>query len=141
MLDVAQRPTKWGEALTGMASLHILSVGYDRTLMFLRSEVLRRGAYEVEEAYSIDDALSRILADNIDLLLIRHTVSKDDQEKLVAAVRSMRSSLAILCVSIQELASAISGCDPVRNTPMELLEGVRSASLLCVKHRPRVQPG
>jgi DNA-binding response OmpR family regulator len=124
-----------------MASLHILSVGYDRTLMFLRSEVLRRAGYEVEEVYSTGEALSRIQSDNVDLLLICHTVRKHDQEKLVAAVRSMRSSLPILCVSIQELASAISGCDPVRNTPMELLEGVRSASLLCVKDRPRAQPG
>jgi DNA-binding NtrC family response regulator len=124
-----------------MASLHILSVGYDRILMFLRSEVLRRAGYEVEEVYSIDDALSRIHAETVDLLLICHTVRKHDQEKLVAAVASTRSSLPVLCISAEEFASAISGCDPVKNTPMELLDGVRSASLLCVKERPRAQPG
>lgn len=124
-----------------MATLHILSVGYNRTLMFLRSEVLRGASYGVDERYSIDDALSLLRSAEIDLVLICHTVPKDDQEKLVAAARSVRSSLPVLCISVGEFASAISGCDAVRNTPVELLDGLRLASLMCIKNKPGAQPG
>ncbi|HKD80241.1 MAG TPA: hypothetical protein VKH81_11155 [Candidatus Angelobacter sp.] len=107
---------------------HILSVGYDATLMPLRSMLLRGTGYVVEESYSIAKAFLRAQSDAIDLLLICHTVPENDQKKLIAFVRSVRKLLPILCITNQEFAYSADGCLSVTNSPVELLEAVISAA-------------
>jgi CheY-like chemotaxis protein len=107
---------------------HILSVGYDVTLMPLRSMVLRGSGYVVEEAYSLPKAFLRAQSDAIDILLICHTVPEGDQRKLIASVRSRRRLLPILCITNQEFAYAAEGCHSVTSSPVELLEAVVSAA-------------
>lgn|SRR5689334_8074131 len=111
-------------------SLHILSVGYDRFLMRVRSLVLRSSGYSVEEVYSGEQAVLRAESDTIDLLLICHTIPERDQKKLIAAVQRRRRLLPILCINNREFTFPLSGCVGVENTPVELLEGVQAAVLV-----------
>lgn len=90
--------------------LRILMVGYDPTLMRLRSHGLTRGGHEVHEAYTIDDAITRTQTGAVDLLLICHTVSSDEEKKLIASVRSRNESLPILCITTQEFAWPAEEC-------------------------------
>lgn len=54
--------------------LQILSVGTDKTLMAVRTLLLSNSGYTVEEAHSIEKAISFVEADSIDVTLICHTV-------------------------------------------------------------------
>src|SRR5690348_7519737 len=107
---------------------NILSLGYDRTLIRLRSMVLRQAGYAVEEAYSIEQALARAKSDVIDLLLICHTIPASDQLKLINTVQRWRRWLPVVCVTNEEFACAVDDCVAVQNSPVELLEGARSAA-------------
>jgi CheY-like chemotaxis protein len=113
-----------------MSAIRVLSVGYDPGLMSVRSLVLRRAGYIVEEAYSLASALACAEKDSIDLLLICHTVPRGDQRRLVDTFHHWRRSLPILCITNSEYAVPAGGCKPVENTPVELLDGVRSATKL-----------
>jgi len=107
---------------------HILSVGYDATLMPLRSMVLRSNGYLVDEAYSLIEAFRRAQGDEVELLLICHTIPETGQKKLIASVRSVRKLLPILCITNQDLAHSGDGCFAVMNSPHELLRAVASAT-------------
>jgi DNA-binding response OmpR family regulator len=107
---------------------HILSFGYDPILLPLRSMVLRSRGYAVEEAYSLAEAFRVVQSDVIDLMLICHTVPADDQNKLIASVRSVRRLLPILCITDQEFAAFTEGCFAVTNSPLDLLDAVRLAA-------------
>lgn len=109
------------------AKVHILSVGYERTLMASRSMVLRSAGYEVEEAHSLAQALSRVDADVVDLVIICHTLSEREQQELIAAARRKRRLLPLLCITTLESACPVTGCSTVTNSPLELLQGVRAA--------------
>lgn|SRR6185312_289541 len=107
---------------------HILSFGYDRTLMPLRSMVLRGSRYVVKEAYSLDEAFRRAKSDAIDLLLICHTVPEGEQKKLISLVRSVRRLLPILCITKQEFAYSADGCVAVTSSRVELLQAIQLAA-------------
>jgi len=94
----------------------------------LRSMVLRRSGYAVEEAYSLAKAFQRVQSDAIDLLSICHTIPADDQNKLIASVRAVRRLLPILCITAQEFACPADGCVTVANSPLELLYAVLLAA-------------
>jgi DNA-binding NtrC family response regulator len=110
---------------------HILSFGYDPILLPLRSMVLRRSGYVVEEAYSVAEAFRAVQSDVIDLLLICHTVPANEQNQLIASIRSVRRLLPVLCVTNQEFAHSTENCFAVTNSPMELLDAVRLAASGC----------
>jgi CheY-like chemotaxis protein len=123
---------------------HILSVGYDPHLMATRSMVLRSRGYAVEEAYSLAKAFQGVQSDAIDLLLICHTVSAEDRNKLITLVRSVRRLLPILCITAEQFPQPTDGCVRVTSSPVELLDAV----LLAASHREgilssgfRVEPG
>lgn len=108
--------------------VHILSVGYDHTLMPLRSMILRGAGYEVEEAYTMELARSRAESDSIDLLLLCHTLPEGDQKDLIASVQRSHRTPPVLCITSQEFTFPANGGVAVESSPIELLEGVRMAT-------------
>ena len=102
---------------------HILSVGYDRDLMAVRSMVLRQAGHIVVEAYSLADALNLMRSDAVDLVLICHTVPASEQDKLINAVREARRLMPVLCITTSD-GSAQKECVNVENSPQALIDAV-----------------
>ena len=107
--------------------LCILSVGYDPTLLHMRTMVLRSNGYVIKEAQSVEQAQLLAESDLIDLIVICHTVPESDQVKLITAARRARRLLPILCVTDQEFGCVARGCEAASSSPLELLESVREA--------------
>jgi DNA-binding response OmpR family regulator len=103
----------------------ILSMGHDPDLMIVRTLILRRAGYVVEEVRERTAALSRAQCDSVDLLLICHTVPKVETQWLIANVRETRKLMPILCLGIHEVPD--DGCIGVENDPEELLNALRQA--------------
>src|SRR5205807_6821051 len=69
---------------------HILSVGNNPSLMASRTMILRGAGYLVEQAHTVDKAISLVAEDFIDAMLICHTVPRNDQQVLISAARRKR---------------------------------------------------
>jgi DNA-binding response OmpR family regulator len=110
-----------------MAVPHLLSVGYDKSLMHSRALVLRQAGFIVDLAFNLKGALALVKADSIDLLILCHTVSKKEQRQMIAAVRAQRKLLPIVCVNALDRDVSPQGCINTRNDPVELLDAVRRA--------------
>jgi len=89
--------------------------------------VLRQAGYVVHEAYSLPEALKEALPDCIDVVLICHSVPRDNAEHLISALRAVRKSLPIVCVTLQGF-QALEDCIAVANSPSELLNAVLRAA-------------
>lgn len=107
---------------------HILSVGNDPILMASRSLILRGAGYLVEEAYTVDKAISLVEADSIDAMLICHTIARNDQQVLISAVREKRRLMPILCLRSYAYESVPRTCTAVDNDPEVLLNRVKLAT-------------
>ena len=108
-----------------MTGWHLLSVGYDRILMRSRSLVLREAGFQVDEAYNVLGALGLVKADSIDVLVLCHTLSKDDRRRLIHGAREARRRLPILCITRQAHDLPEAGCVAVENDPAELVKCLR----------------
>ena len=111
-----------------MAPLRIVSVSYERTLMELRSQVLRLAGYAVDETHTLDDALRLSQTDAVDILLICHSVPRPEQRWLISQVHQKRRLLPVLCIGNQAYVSSTDGCVGIENTPAALLDAVKLAA-------------
>ena|SRR6476660_8384375 len=105
----------------------ILSMGYDPDLMIVRTLILRRAGYAVDEVFERTAALSRAQCDSVDLLLICHTVPRVETQWLIANVRKKRKLMPILCLTLGFHEAPDDGCIGVENDPEELLNALRRA--------------
>lgn len=95
--------------------------------MAMRSMVLRKAGYSVEEAYSAQDALDWIPTDAVDLVLICHTVPVGEQRKLIAFFRKHHRPIPILCLTADDWGTQ-GDCVAVENSPIPLLDAIESAT-------------
>src|SRR5262249_19158531 len=92
-----------GMILTPMAqSCHILSLGYDRSLLASRTMVMQSAGFTVDEAYSVADVLRLVCDDSVEILVICHTVPLNEQEQLIPALREVRELLPVICIAASE---------------------------------------
>jgi CheY-like chemotaxis protein len=77
---------------------HVLSVGTDPLLLSSRTLILRAAGYQVEEAYTVKEAIRLVETDSIDVMLICHTIAKEDQQFLISTTRRKRRLMPILCL-------------------------------------------
>jgi hypothetical protein len=82
-------------------------------LLSSRSLLLRSAGYAVDEAYTVDKAISLVEADSIDAVLICHTVPRGDQQVIIAAVREKRR-LSPLLIRADSARSALKWCSQRR---------------------------
>jgi DNA-binding response OmpR family regulator len=106
----------------------ILSVGADLTLMSSRSMLLRDAGYDVKEAFSVDKAVDLVASDSIDLVLICHTIRKNDRQVLITNVRKKPRLLPVLCIRSYAYEYAPPTCVAVDNDPDSLLKTVKLAT-------------
>jgi CheY-like chemotaxis protein len=106
----------------------ILHVGYDHTLIALRSHVLSSAGYAVEESDSVNRAIYLIESDSIDAVLFCHTIPKSVQQLLVTAAKAKRRLLPLLFLRVYVNESSTEDRIVVDNDPVSLLNAVRLAT-------------
>jgi DNA-binding response OmpR family regulator len=102
-------------------------MGYDSDLMIVRTLILRRAGYMVEEVHEGTAALSGAQCDSVDALLICHTVPESETRWLITNVREKRKLMPILCLTLEIHELSNDGCIGVENRPEELLNALRRA--------------
>lgn len=112
----------------------ILSVGYDRKLLELRSLLLRQSlGIDVMEALDLPSALQIARSEQaFDMLLLCHSVPATDQRMLIEAVRGRSSDVSVLSVFPGLVAGGSLGT-PVDNNPKHLIAAV--SNVLAVRHK------
>ena len=111
-----------------MAIPRILSIGKDPVLMSTRKYLLQAAGYEVEEAYSVDRAISLATSDLIDVTIICHTLFQTEQHLFISTVRQQRQLLPILCLLSYRYQSVPQTCIAVENEPEILLNAIAQAT-------------
>lgn len=110
-----------------MFAFRVLSLGYDPTLMPIRTMLMKQAGYHVVEAYSCPQALAEIARDSIDLVVICHSVPTDELEPLIAEVKSIWPDLPVLCLTLTTIYVPDIGCKAAHNTAPEFLEDISKA--------------
>jgi DNA-binding response OmpR family regulator len=108
---------------------HIISFGYDPTLMSSRTLLLQHAGFTVKETYSPAEVLRLVRNDLVDLVVICHTVPLKEEEQLIAALREVRELLPVICIAASEYELGKAGrtdCVNVQNSPVPLINAVRS---------------
>jgi PleD family two-component response regulator len=111
-----------------MAIPRILSIGKDATLMSTRKSLLLAAGYGVEEAFSVDTAISLAISDLIDVTILCHTVFQSERYLFISTVRQKRQLLPILCVRSYPYQSVPQTCIAVENEPEVLLNAIAQAT-------------
>jgi len=114
-----------------MRTTRVLAFGYDRILAGVRTSVLRHSGYQVEETFSLAEALTRAQSDSIDAILICHSVPDNGVERLVTSVRKTRALTPILCMRTHPYGFAPRTCVSVENTPIAILNALKAANERC----------
>lgn len=103
----------------------VLMVGRDKTLAETRSKVLQQAGYTVQCVFSLTQAVDKFLAGDFDLVLLCHSVSAEDRERLTLRLREHTSRTPIITV-----AAFMGQRDPfadatIDNDPGELITGIQ----------------
>jgi CheY-like chemotaxis protein len=106
----------------------ILHIGYDDTLIAMRSRVLSSAGYTVEESDSLNRAIYLLESDLIDAVLICHTVPRSDQQLLVMAAKAKRRLLPVLFLRVYANERSTEDRIVVGNDPVALLNAVSLAT-------------
>jgi CheY-like chemotaxis protein len=106
----------------------ILHIGYDDTLIAMRSHVLSSAGYTVEESDSLNRAIYLLESDLIDAVLICHTVPRSDQQLLVMAAKAKRRLLPVLFLRVYANERSTEDRIVVDNDPVALVNAVRLAT-------------
>jgi hypothetical protein len=107
-----------------MVTPRILSIGKYAALMSTRKSLLLAAGYDVEEAFSVDRAISLAMSDAIDVTIICHTVFQSERHLFISTVRRQKQLLPILCLRSYPYQSAPQTCIAIENEPEVLLNAI-----------------
>jgi CheY-like chemotaxis protein len=111
----------------------VLAVGRDPVLLETRSQVLQAAGYTVIPEHSLKKAVARFREGDFDLVLLCHSISAKDRERLTRLLREHTSRTPIVSVSSSMSALDSFADATIGNDPRELLVGLRE---LLVEKRP-----
>ena len=77
----------------------VLAVGLDSWKLTAQSAVLKSAGYIVIAARSIRDAIDHFRAGDFDLVLLDHSISGEDRERLAFLIRATGSQTPVACVA------------------------------------------
>jgi hypothetical protein len=118
-----------------MFSARILSVGYERELLRLRSLLLKQSLdLEVLEAVDLATALRIVHGKNrIDLVVLCHSITTAHQRMIMGAAQEQHGDVQVLSILPGIFAADTVG-SPVTNHPEEFLSAVKQA-LRMIRHQ------
>lgn len=103
----------------------VLSVGLDVRILDTRELILRSAGYSVVSATSIKEAVFLFKDGGFDVIVLCHTLSAKDCERLTGAVRASGSRIPIVCVSDSTLDNHNSFADAtIDKTPAAFLKAI-----------------
>lgn len=105
----------------------ILSISYDRSLLTTRGLILSAAGYQVRSLLGLEAALAEIGLNEFDLVIIGHSISLEDRNKILRRVRKL-SKAPILALSKLGPEEKLDGADyqlEASEGPIALLEMVR----------------
>lgn len=105
----------------------VLSIGYDRLLMAIRTMVLQRAGYRVNQANSTRDARGLFGLWKFDVVLICHTVPEPEQVELINEFRLTRPRLPILRITANNHYSDHENCSALDSVAPALLTDISAA--------------
>jgi CheY-like chemotaxis protein len=103
----------------------VLAVGSNPSLMTNRTLVLQAAGYVVIKTYSLEDADAQFQAGDFDWILLCHSVTAVDRERLTSFIRASGSRIPVISI-----AENLGECDAFANATLEdgpnkFLAGVR----------------
>lgn len=116
----------------------VLSVGSDPLLLESRNLLLQFAGYTVVAASSVATAIRHFRDGDFDLVLLDHSLSTRDRERMTQCIRTAGSRIPVLsvCPGFDEGLTAENAM--VMNDPPLFLTGVRKALLNSASARPSV---
>jgi DNA-binding response OmpR family regulator len=108
-----------------MAVAQVLSIGYDRMLVNLRTLVLQQAGYAVISAIGNENAMILACAEKFELVIVGHSAPVSERKAMVKWLKDKFPGIPVvaLCMSPGEridLADAVSGVE----SPSEWLEAI-----------------
>jgi DNA-binding response OmpR family regulator len=77
----------------------VLAVGLDSWKLTAQTAVLKSAGYIVIAARSIRDAIDHFRAGDFDLVLLDHSISSEDRERLAFLIRATGSQTPVACIA------------------------------------------
>ena len=102
----------------------ILAVGLDSWKLTAQSSVLRPAGYIVVSAHSIRDAIDHVKAGDFDLVLLDHSISVEDKEKLTFMIRASGSQAPVVSAAHSSGDSHSSADATLKNDSVAMLTGM-----------------
>lgn len=84
---------------TSMTSRLILVVGQDPVVLSTRSSILRSAGYIVRSASSVAESINLFQDADFDMLLLCHSISVQDRDRLTRVIRSTGSRIPIYSIA------------------------------------------
>lgn len=105
----------------------VLAVGLDAWQLTAQNSALRSAGYVVTSAVSCRDAIEHFRAGDFDLVLLGHSISMEDKERLTFLIRASGSRTPVVCI-----AESPGDCNRFADATLEgdasaLIKGMRAA--------------
>jgi DNA-binding NtrC family response regulator len=102
----------------------VLSIGLDSSLLETRNMVLHSAGYIVESASSVKEAVHRFLAGDFDLVILCHTISTRERDRLACLIRASGSHTPLISITVKPGQCDLFANATIENTPNKLLPGI-----------------
>jgi hypothetical protein len=77
----------------------VLSVGLDSSISFKRNVLLQSAGYSVISSSSLKEAVNRLRAGDLDLILLCHSIPATDRERMTCLIRASGSLAPVVSVA------------------------------------------
>ncbi len=110
-----------------MLSTLVLSVCLDSSLLKTRRALLESAGYTVVSAFSLREAVDRFRDGDFDLILLSHSLPKQDRDRLVCLIRASGSRIPVVFLAAGLDPNDTFADETVGSDPDSLLKGIREA--------------
>jgi DNA-binding response OmpR family regulator len=108
-----------------MAVTVVLAVEVDPWMLMAQEPAWRSEGYIVIHAHSIREAIGHFNAGDFDLVLLGHSMTIENKERLTYLIRASGSSTPVVCISSSNDVRDTFADATLTNDPHELLSGIR----------------
>jgi CheY-like chemotaxis protein len=107
-----------------MSSALILSVCLDSSLLETRKLVLESAGYLAVSVTSVEEAVSRFLAADFDLVLLGHSIPTRDRERMTHLIRASRPTTPVVFIANSSAQRDYFADATLENDPRKLITGI-----------------
>jgi len=107
-----------------MSHAVVLSIGHDSLPMRTRSEILQSAGYKVIPAYSLKEAIAQFLQGDFDVIILYHTLTEQQRERITNLIREHTSLTPILSISANFRHTDTFSDRTIDSDPVHLVTGL-----------------